>query len=91
MPVPTDTFWNIRKLNVIFALSALLLLAATLLLVMEDWNRPWRAYQQDAMKWDTAMDKDAMANALTAQQQQAELAAHGAGHQRTGQGQPGPR
>ena len=30
MPVPTDTFWNIRKLNVIFAASSLLLLASVL-------------------------------------------------------------
>ena len=30
MPIPTDTFWNIRRLNVIFALSALSLVMQAL-------------------------------------------------------------
>src|SRR5688572_11592823 len=67
MPVPTETFWNIRKLNVIFALSAVALLGSIGWLVMEDWNRTWRTYQRDARVWETAMTRDAQAHAMTAE------------------------
>ena len=34
MPIPTDTFWNIKKLNRAFAVSAFLLVVVTLCSVM---------------------------------------------------------
>ena len=29
MPIPTDTFWNIKRLNWVFAVSAVILFAVT--------------------------------------------------------------
>ena len=55
MPVPTETLRNIKVLNLVFAASAVLLLFSVLGLVLDDWTREWRQYQQDAKVWDTAM------------------------------------
>src|SRR4051812_45814517 len=55
MPVPTDTFWNIRRLNKIFAISALLLVAVTLWTILQDWDRPWKVPQRDARVWEAAL------------------------------------
>ena len=41
MPVPTETFRSMRKLNLIFAASAVLLAVATLWMVKADHDRPW--------------------------------------------------
>jgi hypothetical protein len=73
MPVPTDTFWNIKKLNIVFAATALLLLGAMLWMLKSDHDRAWRGYQDDARLWQVAMSRDAERNALTADQK-AELA-----------------
>ncbi|MCE9591810.1 MAG: c-type cytochrome [Planctomycetes bacterium] len=66
MPVPTETFWNIKKLNVVFAASAVILLGSFLLLIKEDQNVAWRGYQKDARVWDAAMTTDAIKYALSA-------------------------
>lgn len=55
MPVPTDTFRNIKKLNYLFAASALLLLAATGALVKKDYEHPWRGYQKEGTAWEVAL------------------------------------
>ena len=41
-----DTFYPIRRLHVIFALSAMALLAATAGMLAVDHRRPWRVYQR---------------------------------------------
>ncbi|MEX0774386.1 MAG: hypothetical protein WD042_01605 [Phycisphaeraceae bacterium] len=75
MPVPTETYWNIRRLNFVFALSALLLLGSILWMVVgEDVNRQWRTLQRDANAWETAMQHDAADRAMSAQRQ-ADIAA----------------
>ena len=55
MPVPTDTFRDIKKLNYVFALTAVLLLAATGALIKKDYEHPWRGYQKEGREWETAL------------------------------------
>jgi hypothetical protein len=52
MPIPTDTFWNIRRLNWIFAASAVLLMAVIGWSVMQDYEKQWKTPQRDARVWD---------------------------------------
>ncbi len=73
MPVPTETFWNIKKLNIVFAVTAVLLLGSMLWMLKADHEKPWRGYQDDAKTWEVAMNRDAAQNALNADQK-AELA-----------------
>lgn len=65
MPIPTDTFWNIKKLNVVFALSAVVLLAVTFWAVVQDHGKDWRIPQQQARVWDAALTTDKIQGALT--------------------------
>jgi len=51
MPIPTDTFWNIKKLNRAFALSSILLVLVTLWSVMQDYDKTWRKPQQHGRVW----------------------------------------
>ncbi len=60
MPVNTDTFRNMKWMNVWFMLSAIALVVATFLLVFADWNLDWRAYQVATNRWDAAMTEDAV-------------------------------
>jgi len=60
MPVSTDTFRNIKVLNLLFLASAVLLTFSTLLLVVADWDRQWRGIQVDSRRWEAAMTKDAI-------------------------------
>ncbi len=60
MPVPTETFRSIRKLNILFALASLFFLVITAWLIFDDWNRPWRAYQQDARQWQAVLTADVL-------------------------------
>ena len=46
MPIPTDTFWNIKKLNRVFAVSSILLLLVTAWSVIQDYDKTWRTPQQ---------------------------------------------
>ena len=55
MPIPTDTFWNIKRLNVVFAASAVLLLAVTGWSILQDYNKDWREQQRSARVWDLAV------------------------------------
>ncbi len=69
MPVPTDTLWNIKRLNAVFAVSAVVLLVSTLWLVVADHTRAWRGYQQQGRSWEAAMAIDAAGRALSAAQE----------------------
>ncbi len=55
MPIPTDTFWNISRLNKVFAASAVLLMAVMGLSVVQDYYQPWRQPQQSGKVWDAAL------------------------------------
>jgi cytochrome c551/c552 len=69
MPVPTDTFWNIRRLNIVFAISAVALLLVTGWSIIQDYEREWRKPQQSAMAWEAAFTTDKIERALTPEQQ----------------------
>ena len=58
MPVPTETFRSIRKLNILFAIASVFFLFVTAWLIFDDWNRPWREYQQDARQWQAVLTAD---------------------------------
>ena len=65
MPVPTNTFRSIGKLNLIFAASSLLMLVATCWMVIADHDRPWRHYPIASRNWQTAMTVEAKDRALS--------------------------
>jgi hypothetical protein len=50
------TFYNIRRLHGIFAVSSVLLLAATLAMFVEDHARSWKRYQRRAAEIDVQTD-----------------------------------
>ena len=45
MPIPTETLWNIRRLNVVFAISAAAMLGSLGWMLWHDHNRDWRHTQ----------------------------------------------
>ena len=55
MPIPTDTFWNIRRLNIAFALSSLGLVAVCGWAVKQDYEKTWRPLQRAGFVWDAAL------------------------------------
>src|SRR5689334_857169 len=63
MPIPTDTFWNVKKLNVVFMLSAVALVAMTIGSILQDYGllengTDWRTQQRAARAWDAALTVD---------------------------------
>src|SRR5213080_1675034 len=54
MPIPTDTYWNIKKLNVVFAASAVLLVLVTVWAIFQDFNQGWREPQRHGKVWQAA-------------------------------------
>jgi cytochrome c2 len=58
MPIPTDTYRNIRVLNWLFAGSALLLTGVMLLSVLQDYHKSWRKPQENARVWEAALVDD---------------------------------
>src|SRR5437867_13242725 len=65
MPIPTDTFWNIKKLNWVFAGSAVALLAVTIWTILQDYSGGWRQDQQHARVWEAALVKEKLERDLT--------------------------
>ena len=63
MPVPTDTFRKTRRLNVIFALSAVALLGSVGWMVMDDYNREFRPWQRQARVWQASIAADQLQRA----------------------------
>lgn len=45
MPIPTETLWNTRRLNVIFAIVAAAMLGSLGWMLWHDYNRSWRHTQ----------------------------------------------
>lgn len=46
MPADDGTYFNLKRLHVVFALSALALAAATVWMIVSDHHRPWKAVQR---------------------------------------------
>jgi hypothetical protein len=65
MPIPTDTFWNIKKLNRAFALSSVILVVITLWSVMQDYDKTWRKPQQHGRVWDAAMTSEKIQRSMS--------------------------
>lgn len=42
-----DTHYHVPHLNAWFAISSILLLISAVWMVIDDWNRPWKAYQRE--------------------------------------------
>lgn len=55
MPIPVETLRRMDRMNVIFAVSAALLLVTTIWFVVVDHNRPWRSFQDDFMSVQAAL------------------------------------
>src|SRR5947199_10076348 len=55
MPIPTDTYWNIKKLNVVFAISAVLLVLVTIWAIVQDFDQGWRQPQRHGKVWQAAL------------------------------------
>lgn len=65
MPIPTDTFRGIKRLNWVFAISGVLLFLATFWSIIQDWDRNWRIPQRGARVWEAALTKDKIDSDLT--------------------------
>ncbi|HEY8668411.1 MAG TPA: hypothetical protein VIL86_17300, partial [Tepidisphaeraceae bacterium] len=69
MPVPTDTFWNIRRLNAIFAVSSLLLLGMLVAAVLQDYDKTWRQPQRSGRVWEAALVEEKLDRELPGEKQ----------------------
>jgi len=47
MPATEQTWRNLKILHVVFAITAIVLLVATVLMLAVDHNRPWKKYQRE--------------------------------------------
>ncbi len=65
MPIPTDTLWNISRLNRIFAISAVVLVGVTLWSILQDYNKQWRAPQRNGKVWEAALVDERIEQQLT--------------------------
>src|SRR5262245_1856484 len=65
MPIPTDTFWNIKRLNVVFALSSVLLMGVTVWAIFQDYGHKWREPQKQARVWESALVDEKIKRELT--------------------------
>src|SRR6266513_1354149 len=65
MPIPTDTFWNIKKLNWVFLASAVALLGVTIWTILQDYSGGWRQDQQHGRVWEAALVKEKLERDLT--------------------------
>ena len=66
-----DPLYKIPRLNLVFAVSSILLLATALWIYWDDYNRPWKAYQREFKKLElerTQADLDATNAAIQKEQ-----------------------
>ncbi|MBC8105375.1 MAG: hypothetical protein H7Z14_02200, partial [Anaerolineae bacterium] len=74
MPIPTDTYWNIRRLNWVFAVSAIVLFAVTGWSILQDHTKTWRVNQQQGRVWEAALTDQRLEIEKTDKQREAQLA-----------------
>ncbi len=53
MPATEQTWWNLKVLHVVFGVTAILLLLATVSMLVSDHNRPWKKYQREFRALET--------------------------------------
>src|SRR5438874_12916895 len=72
MPIPTDTFWNIKTLNRVFLVSSLALLIVTVWTIFQDYGMigaNWRDNQRQARTWEAALVSEKIERDLTPEKQ----------------------
>ena len=65
MPATEQTWRSLKLLHVVFAVSAVVLLVATVMMLAADHNRPWKKYQRefrDLETWSAAARVDEQAS-----------------------------
>src|SRR5258706_11498695 len=65
MPIPTDTLWNIRRLNLVFAISSVAMVAVCFWALKQDYDKSWRPFQQAGRVWDAALTDERIAHLNT--------------------------
>ncbi|HEV2292541.1 MAG TPA: c-type cytochrome [Tepidisphaeraceae bacterium] len=70
MPIPTDTFWNIKRLNWIFAVSAIVLMAVTGWSIIQDYDKDWRRPQRNTRVWESALTEERIDRETTPEKQE---------------------
>ncbi len=70
-----DTHYHVRKLNLWFAVSSLLLLGSAVWMVIDDWSRPWKSHQREfqAIEVERARAQLDGAEARAAQEEESRL------------------
>ena len=53
MPATEQTWRNLKVLHVVFGVSAIALLVATVAMLVADHNRPWKKYQREFRELET--------------------------------------
>jgi len=53
MPATEQTWRNLKTLHVVFAVTAILLLLSTVLMLTADHNRPWKQYARGFRNLET--------------------------------------
>jgi mono/diheme cytochrome c family protein/plastocyanin/cytochrome c551/c552 len=64
MPVPTDTLWNIKRLNIVFAVTSIILVLTMLWSVLQDYDKSWRTPQKSGETWDAALTREKLRRTL---------------------------
>jgi hypothetical protein len=73
MPIPTDTYWNIKRLNWVFAASAVIMMLTLVWATVQDFFQGWRDPQRDGKVWQAALVDEKIERDLTPEKE-AELA-----------------
>src|SRR6478672_4182796 len=69
MPIPTDTYWNIKRLNIVFAVTAVLLMGTLAWAILQDFNQGWRQPQRDGKVWEAALVEEKIERETTPQKE----------------------
>lgn len=68
MPVTTDTYFSMKRLHWIFALSAVALAIVMIWAVADDYDKDWRKTQRSARAWDTELTRRQLQRAMSPEQ-----------------------
>ena len=66
-------FWNIKKLNIWFAVSALAMFGVTGWSIIQDWDKSWRHPQRGAKVWEAALTTEKISRDKNNSETQARL------------------
>src|SRR5688500_8256572 len=65
MPIPTDTYWNIKRLNILFAVSAVIMMLTLAWATFQDFFQAWREPQRKGNVWQAALVDEKIERDLT--------------------------